>query len=534
MLKTLLKIRFEALRHSMFRSGRNNKKRGVAGKLGFGVLMLYVLACFFIMFGMLFYSLCRPLGELNLQWFYFAIAAILAFMLSFIGNIFATQSQLYDAKDNELLLSMPIAPKFILGSRILSLLGMDLLYESLVMLPAAVVYCMTYRVTTLGVIFFIIEFLLLPFLVQAFSCVFAWVISLIGNRMRNKSAISMVLSVAFLCAYFYGYSQIQNIIQNLISNGTEIAIAVKRAAFPAYYFGVAITEHNLTYLLLFTVCVLVVFELVYFILSRSFTKITTTKRGAAKIRYQEKALRVSSQRKALLKKDLRHFWSNSMYVLNAGLGEILLIILSVIMLFKRDMLLQLFTISPGMSTFLGPLLCVALCGISTTVLIAAPSISLEGKNLWIAQSSPIDPKDILLAKADMQLVLCLPVTLFASLVFAYSFALSGAMIFFILVLPAVFNVFLALMGVTVSLRHPKFDYINETIAVKQGISTMICMFVGFGAVLIPALLYAFLFSSIMPQNLFLLLCILLFGVLSTVLYHYLTHGARKRFAALQP
>lgn len=533
MLKTLLKIRVEAILHSLFRTGRKGKKRGVAGKLGFGVLVLYVLACFLIMFGMMFYSICKPLGELDLQWFYFAIAAIMAFALSFIGNVFATQTQIYDAKDNELLLSMPIAPKFILGSRMLSLLLLDLLYEALVMIPAGVIYCANFPVTAVGVIYFIIECLMLPLMVQAFSCVIAWIISIVSGRMRNKNIISMVMSVLFLCLYFYFYSKVQDIINQLVANGTEIATAVKRAAAPAYYFGAAITEHNLTYLLLFSVCVLVVFELIYFILARSFTSIATAKRGAAKIKYCEKSLKVSSGRISLLKKDLRHFWNNPMYVLNAAMGEILLVILCVIIIFKKDLLLQAFTISPELGSFIGPILCLILCGISTTSLIAAPSISLEGKNLWIVKSAPLEAKDVLLAKAEMQMVICLPIMLVASLLLCFTFKVEPLMGVFVVVLPLVFNVFFALAGVIVSLRFPKFDYINETMVVKQSMSTLVCMFMGFGSVLIPALIYALLLSGIMTSTTYLLLCTILFAVISVILLYYISHGARARYDALQ-
>lgn len=121
------------------------------------------------MFGSMFSSICMPLHELGLGWLYFAIAGLMAFMLTFIGNVFATQTQLFDAKDNELLLSMPIAPKFILGSRMLLLLALDLGYVLLVMGPAGVVYCMNYPVTALSVAYFIISTLLLRLMVQAFS-----------------------------------------------------------------------------------------------------------------------------------------------------------------------------------------------------------------------------------------------------------------------------------------------------------------------------------------------------------------------------
>ena len=245
MLKTLLKVQFAALKASLLRSRRKQAKGGTGRTIGFAVLFLYVIICFFIMFGSMFSSICMPLHELGLGWLYFAIAGLMAFMLTFIGNVFATQTQLFDAKDNELLLSMPIAPKFILGSRMLLLLALDLGYVLLVMGPAGVVYCMNYPVTALSVAYFIISTLLLPLMVQAFSCLVAWVISLISSKMRNKNIITMVVSLLFLAAYFYLYSKMGDIISGLIANGTAIAVAFKKYAFPAYYFGVGIAEHNL-------------------------------------------------------------------------------------------------------------------------------------------------------------------------------------------------------------------------------------------------------------------------------------------------
>lgn len=232
MLKTLLKVQFAALKASLLRSRRKQTKGGTGRTIGFAVLFLYVIICFFIMFGSMFSSICMPLHELGLGWLYFAIAGLMAFMLTFIGNVFATQTQLFDAKDNELLLSMPIAPKFILGSRMLLLLALDLGYVLLVMGPAGVVYCMNYPVTALSVAYFIISTLLLPLMVQAFSCLVAWVISLISSKMRNKNIITMVVSLLFLAAYFYLYSKMGDIISGLIANGTAIAVRSKSTLSP--------------------------------------------------------------------------------------------------------------------------------------------------------------------------------------------------------------------------------------------------------------------------------------------------------------
>lgn len=90
MLKTLLKVQFAALKASLLRSRRKQSKGGTGRTIGFAVLFLYVIICFFIMFGSMFSSICMPLHELGLGWLYFAIAGLMAFMLTFIGNVFAT------------------------------------------------------------------------------------------------------------------------------------------------------------------------------------------------------------------------------------------------------------------------------------------------------------------------------------------------------------------------------------------------------------------------------------------------------------
>lgn len=533
MIKTLLKVQFAALKASMLRSRRKQTKGSTGRGIGLALLFIYVIVCFFIMFGSMFSSICMPLHELGLGWLYYAIAGLMAFMLTFIGNVFATQTQLFDAKDNELLLSMPIAPKFILGSRMLLLLALDLGYVLLVMAPAGVVYCMNYSVTALGVVYFIISTLLLPLMVQAFSCLIAWIISLISSKMRNKNIITMVASLVFLAAYFYLYSKMGDIISGLIANGTAVAVAFKKYAFPAYYFGVGIAEHNLTYLLLFTVCTLVVFELVYAVLSRSFRQITTVKKGVARIEYKEKSMRASSPSAALLRKDFRHFIGNPMYVLNAWMGEILLIVACVAMLIKKDFLTEFLPMLNGAGETLGLLLCVILCGLSCTNLITAPSISLEGKNLWIAQSIPVPAAVVLRAKVKLQMLLCIPITAFTALLMGLILKIELPMVALVVLVSATFNVFTALLGVVVNLRFPKFDYINETVVIKQSMSTMICMFGSMAVVLVLSLLYVLLLASTVAPILFLAICLALLAIACTLMWRYLAHGGSLRFAALQ-
>ena len=532
MLKTLLKIQFASFKASLMRNRRRQAKGGAGRTIGMALLFLYVIVCFFIMFGSMFSTLCLPLHQIELDWLYFAIAGLMSFMLTFIGNVFATQTQLFDAKDNELLLSMPIKPKFILGSRMLLLLALDIGYVLLVMAPAGVVYYRTLGASALGIIYFVISTLLLPLMVQAFSCLIAWLISLISSRMRKKNVITMVVSLLFLAAYFYLYSKMGDIIANLISNGTAVAVAFKKYAFPAYYFGVGIAQHNLTYLLLYTVCTLAAFELVYLILSRSFRQITTAKKGAKRIVYKEKAMHRRSASAALLQKDFRHFIGNPMYVLNAWMGEILLVVACVAILIKKDILTELLPILNGQGDAIGLILCVTLCGLSCTNLITAPSISLEGKNLWIAQSIPVPAATVLRAKVKLQMLLCIPITVLTAVAMGLTLRLPVPMLVMVILLTAAFNTFTALLGVVVNLRFPRFDYLNETAVIKQSMSTMICMFGSMAVVLVLSLVYALLLSAASPVA-YLLGCLVLLTAANIFMWNYLARGGSIRFAALQ-
>ena len=77
-------------------------------------------------------------------WLYFAIMGLMAILLGAFGSVFNTYSGLYLAKDNDLLLSMPIPVRYPHGRPgcwVCTCMG--LMYSGVVMLPAIIVYWAT-------------------------------------------------------------------------------------------------------------------------------------------------------------------------------------------------------------------------------------------------------------------------------------------------------------------------------------------------------------------------------------------------------
>lgn len=526
MLKTLIKIRMAAVCEAMFRSSKAKKKKGAGSKaasaVGLTILFAYLAVCFLFLFGMLFFSMAGPFHELGLDWFYFAFMMMFTFALMFVGSVFMAQSVLFDAKDNELLLSLPIPASKILLSRILTVVLANLGYGAVVILPGAVVYTTVARLSVASIIMLAVSLVLMALFSTAISSLFGALIHAITSRMRSKTLVSVLLSLAFLGAYFYFYSKAYTYIQIFVANGATIAGKVQKAVLPLYWLGESLAAGDLLLFLPAALCLIVPFVLVYAGLSATFLKMATSKRGAAKVKYEEKELAVSSVRLALLKKELTHFFSIAGYILNGSLGVAFLLVATGYVLVKRNELLPILEMMPVIEPFLGLIAAAAICGTNSMNIISAPTISLEGKNLWIVSTCPVPTKDILLAKVMLHVTVCMPVTLVSAVVFGLAFPMGLTDALLMILLSVAVIVLFALFGVAVNLKLPKFDWISETACVKNSASTLVCMFGNMLFIMIPALVYALTpLHKVIGPTLFAGLCLVLVLALCAGIYRFI-------------
>ena len=524
MLRILIKAQLQSVLASLTRTSRG-KRLSVAGAV---LLMAFLAVIFLSFFGFTFYALALALPGMGLGWFYFALAAIMAFALGFIGSVFTAQQQLFAARDNELLLAMPIRPRDILGARMAVLLLLDYAFTLVVLLPAGVAWLMVVGGTAGGVFGFVLSALLLPLLIMCFTCLFAWLLALISSRMRNKTVVTLVLYLAFLAAYFYFYMNLQQLLTELIANSEQIAGAFV-AVYPLYAFGRA-SLGSWLHIAGFAACCVIPFALVYAILSRGFLAVTTRRPSVKKLVYRERALKTSGVGAALLRKELGRFAANGMYILNAAMGSVLTIAAAVALIIYRDEAMQLLSVLPeGMGE--GAVI-LALCFLNATDVISAPSISLESKTLWLLKSLPVPAGRILMAKVYLHLVIALPPTLIASACCCAALPFPPAGAAMVVLIPALTCVFGALLGVAVNLRYPKFDYINETAVIKNSMSVTVTLFGSWALLAAAALLYGLALHRVMGMTAYLYICAALLAALCAALYLSLRRSGARRFAEL--
>ncbi len=164
-------------------------------------------------------------------------------------------------------------------------------------------------------------------------------------------------------------------------------------------------------------------------------------------------------------------------MLNCGLGTFLMPLCAMGILWKGKELFELLDATKGSACLL---VCVVLCSLASMNLMAAPSISLEGKSLWILQMLPVDPRRIFRAKIIMQLILTgVPLCLcIVCIVVVYHFDLLQLLM--LVLFEGSYVLFMTLLGLFLGVKMPILTWTNEIVVIKQGASVVITLFGGFG------------------------------------------------------
>ena len=176
-------------------------------------------------------------------------------------------------------------------------------------------------------------------------------------------------------------------------------------------------------------------------------------------------------------------------MLNCGLGILLLPVAGVALVIKGGELLPLLQMAFGnRGGCMEVLLCTGVCTIAAMNDMATPSVSLEGKNLWLAQSLPVTPWQVLRAKLKVQLALTAIPALVPLVCVALVLPLTPALpLIFVTALSYI--VFSACLGLTLGVIRANLTWTNELAPVKQSLAVAIAMFGGWAYALLLAGLY---------------------------------------------
>lgn len=499
--------------------------------LGFGLLMLLVgilLIGMVVSYSLLMAALFGPAGAMRLL--PMAMMAVVSLLTLFL-SLYKAGSILFGFGDMDMILALPIRTGVVVASRLLILYGMNLGATLLVMLPSGIVYAVLAAPQPLFYLAYPLTLVTMPLVPTVAAAVVGTAITAVASRFRRTNVLSILLMLGLVALLLVGSFQLNAVIPDLTDITASLLASLNRIYPLTGLYGRAVCDGNIPALLLFTGSSLLVAVAFSLVVGRFYRRLgSRLKAEATGAKYTLTALKFSSPFLTLCKRELRRFFSSTLYVVNAGCGLFLLLLASVASLFAGTGWLEQLGI-PGGPAIIRAVLPFGMGLLVSMVSMTSCSISLEGTQLWLVKSLPVSARTVLLSKAAASLALQIPVIVVSALLFAVSLSLSPLQLFYATVIPSGYAFVASLGGLWLNMAFPNFTWTSEAAVIKQSPATMINVMGGMLLSLLPCVgavaLEGAPWASWFPAAV-----LLLIAAASAGLYLWLrTSGARK-FALL--
>lgn len=492
---------------------------------------IWVILLLFCMSGFYAYSFGAELYKINMTYVLLSIFSMAIVFTTLTSGIFKAGTLIYLSKDNDMLLSMPIKRLHVYLARVIKFLIYEYIQTAVVMIPVVVVYALFEHPTIVFYISTLLYILALPIGPVILSLIIGYFVEVLSSRMKNKNIAQTIISFIFFSIIMYFSLSLSMIMQKLALYAPKIASSLNKAYYPLELYISSVLENkyiNMIYLCITSVVVLLVlvklFSINYFkIISRLSEKHTKTN-------YKIKNITIKSKISSLVLKELKRYFSSSVYILNTMIFPIFIFFGGIYTLFKDININQML---PGIDTDSLPVI-IGL-GIFTmlgTASTTCTSISMEGSKITILKSLPVNVKEIFIAKILMNVIVMLPLEVLGLLFLAIGLRLGITATIVLTIFLAIAQAFIAVMGLIINLIFPKMNALNDTVIVKQSASVMINMF---GSMIISGVLgimyYTLLTNHVSP--LFYLMVITIgLVMLSYLIWLVIKRYGVKRFNSL--
>ena len=523
---------------SLFRIKARNESR--ARKI-----VLPIVLALLVMFSVGSYVaiLAEELAPSHLTYIVLTIFIMVTSLLTIIEGVYKSQGILFEARDNELLFSLPITQSKIFFIRIFKLITFQFLYNSLFMLPAIIVYAMYEKTNVSFYLISTVMLVLLPIIPTILGCIFGYIIKGLSAKFKARNIMQVLFTSLILLGIFYVSFNMQGMVANIVQNANSIQEIITKIYYPAGLYINLIQNFNILDLVtLLAINIVPAFVFVY-VASIFYFKINSKlgekgngnkKVGVAKT--TEKTYRVRTQLSGLIHKEMKRFFSSPVFMVNAGFGMVLMIAVTFALSINFDGMIN--SMMQGMETeipipigeiknMMPKVFYGFVVFISCMTSITSSMISLEGKSFNITKSLPVETEKILLSKVLTSNILSIPIFLICDVIFFIAFKVAIIDIVFILLASIVMPTLTALIGILMNLKYPKMNATSDTEVVKQSMSSMLSVFMGmFVAILSIAIM---IMGNNYNTNLFVALELLTFSIITFMLWRILKKYGAKRF-----
>ena len=489
------------------------------------LIFMYAIGTYYYIFG-------KELSNIGLTYIMLTIAMLVPTIFTVIEGIYKSQGLLFESRDNELLLSLPIKRSKIIFVKLFKFLAFQYLYNLLFLLPAFILYIYFDKPPISFYFISIVMSFLLPIIPTIISSFIGFFVKGISSSTESKKAVQTIFTLIIFLVIFILSFYSNTLITELIKNASSINDAISRIYYPiGAYIGLIKEFDFLEFikLLLVNLLPLIIFIFVggkyYFSIVSKFNESGNKNHVSKNISFRK-----TPKLKALVIKELRKYFSTPVYVFNTLFGVIIMFIAVVAMCINFEGTINTI-LSSQMSginindiiNFLPKVFLAIIVIISSMSIITSSSISIEGKSFNIIKSLPIDTRDILLSKILASDVILIPFFLISDIIFFIRFKVNFFDVVFILIVTFLMPTISAIIGLFANLKYPKMNASNDTEVIKQSMSPMVSMLLGllFGILLIFIVIKL---DKYIPLNI-----IIAFEVIFTILITIIAWAFLKKY-----
>lgn len=507
-----------------------------ASKIKKMIFPIFLFMAVSVSIGIYAYTMVEILAPIGLTYIMLTMCMAIITILTFIEGIYKSQGILFEAKDNDMLFSLPIKKSAILFIRVFKLLLFEYIYNLMFILPVFAIYIIFEKPEIGFYLLSILMTILVPIIPTVISCFLGYIIKMISSKSKSKKVVQVFLSSIIFIGIFFLSMNSNSLIEHMATKASSINDLLIKIWYPIGAYISLINEFDILIFIKFLLINIVPFVIFILIGQKYYFKIISNSKNSSvksKRKNDEKIIKVRKPIFSFTSKEIKRYFSSPVYMFNTSLGLILMLVITIILCFKgKEMIVSVFSVY-GLTNAISiemlyyGLIIFTLCFTSIT----SSSISLEGKTINITKSLPIDYKTIFKSKILYCYVLELPFALISELIFITKFKVSGTFIIQTLLLIFIIILLSAVIGLIVNLKYPKLNASNDTEVVKQGMSSLIATFCGFGIFIISVIVFFVLYDKV-ELSVLITYHLIILAIIATILYFVLMKIGPKEYQKL--
>ena len=419
--------------------------------------------------------------------------ALLTTIIILLEGVYKSGDLLFKPRDNDLLLSMPILKTEIIFVRVFKFYLFEMIYGLIFLLPAMIAYAINNGVDVTYYLIIVTALVLIPIVPIVISCLIGLIIMSVSTKFRHKTLLQVILSFLSLVVV-----SVFIIMANTSSGLDEQSFVSMTNSVSSLYYPIGaflrlVSDFDILQYLIFIGIHLVLLVLAVALIACFYFKIVNRLNVSSGVRNTsfDYRFRQHSQFFAIVKKEISRYFSTPVLLVNTAIGLVIFAVAAIMVSFRFEEIVGPMVSSENSPLslddirFYMPVLTYAMVGFASLMtFITCTTFSLERKAFNTLKVLPIRAFKIIIAKVWAAMVLIMPVTIFGTLLVAFSFHFSIIDVVLLLLGVVAMPLVAELIGVLVDLKYAIFDADSDTAVVKQSAGVMVATFVGLGTFLL--------------------------------------------------